>query len=99
MSFVLSASALAILVRAHDCPNSPVDSLFETFVSRSEGEVSDALKWYYCGGLGIALFSLAIISLSHTHRKIPHQRLRKGIPHVFPHCCLCCHHLPAKGTL
>ena len=77
MSFVLSASALAILVRAHDCPNSPVDSLFETFISRSEGEVSDALKWYYCGGLGVALFSLAVISLSHTHRKIPYQRIRK----------------------
>ncbi len=77
MSFVLSASALAILVRAHDCPNSPVDSLFETYVSLSEEDITDPLKWYYCGGIGIALFCLAIISLTHTHRKIPHQRLRK----------------------
>ena len=77
MAFVLSSSALAVLVRAHDCPNTPLESLFETFIHRSEEHISEALRWYYCGGLGIALFCLAAISLSHTHRKIPNQRLRK----------------------
>jgi len=77
MSFVLSASALAVLVRAHDCPDAPVDSLFETFIPRSEDHISDGLQWFYCGGLGISLFCLSIIALTHTHRKIPHQRVRK----------------------
>ncbi|KAH7392845.1 bacterial low temperature requirement A protein-domain-containing protein [Pyrenochaeta sp. MPI-SDFR-AT-0127] len=77
MSFVLSASALAVLVRAHDCPDAPLDSLFETFIPRSEDHISDGLQWFYCGGLGISLFCLSIIALSHTHRKIPNQRLRK----------------------
>lgn len=77
MSFVLSASALAVLVRAHDCPDAPLDSLFETFIPRSEDHITDGLQWFYCGGLGISLFCLAIIALTHTHRKIPNQRLRK----------------------
>lgn len=77
MSFVLSASALAVLVRAHDCADAPVDSLFETFIGRSEEHISEGLQWYYCGGLGISLFCLAVIAFSHTHRKIPNQRLRK----------------------
>jgi hypothetical protein len=77
MSFVLSASALGILVRAHDCPDAPISSLYRTFIPRSEDHISDALQWFYCGGLGISLFCLAIIAFTHTHRKIPHQRVRK----------------------
>jgi low temperature requirement protein LtrA len=83
MSFVLSASALAVLVRAHDCPDAPIESLFETFQARSEDHVSDALQWFYCGGLGVSLFCLAIIALTHTHRKIPNQRVRKETRLVF----------------
>ncbi|KAL6705389.1 hypothetical protein ACN47E_007038 [Coniothyrium glycines] len=77
MSFVLSASALAVLVRAHDCPDAPLDSLFETFIGRSEDHISDGLQWFYCGGLGISLFCLSVIAFTHTHRKIPNQRIRK----------------------
>lgn len=77
MSFVLGASALAVLVRAHDCPDAPLDSLFETFIARSKDHISEGLVWYYCGGLGISLFCLSVISLTHVHRKIPNQRLRK----------------------
>lgn len=83
MSFVLSASALAVLVRAHDCPDTPLESLFETFIARSEDHISDGLQWYYCGGLGISLFCLTVISFTHTHRKIPNQRLRKETRVVF----------------
>lgn len=83
MSFVLSASALAVLVRAHDCTNAPVESLFETFQPRSEDHISEGLVWFYCGGLGVSLFCLSIISLSHVHRKIPNQRLRKETRLVF----------------
>ncbi|KAF1943360.1 hypothetical protein EJ02DRAFT_400738 [Clathrospora elynae] len=83
MSFVLSASALAILVRAHDCADAPLDSLFETFIPRSEDHVSPGLHWFYCGSLGVSLFCLSIIALTHTHRKIPNQRLRKETRLVF----------------
>ncbi|KAF2826183.1 hypothetical protein CC86DRAFT_25909 [Ophiobolus disseminans] len=83
MSFVLSASALAVLVRAHDCPDAPLESLFETFIPRSEDHISDGLQWFYCGGLGASLFCLSIIALTHTHRKIPHQRVRKETRLVF----------------
>ncbi|CAO2648559.1 Nn.00g078260.m01.CDS01 [Neocucurbitaria sp. VM-36] len=77
MSFVLSASALAVLVRAHDCADAPLDFLFETFIPRSEDRIADGLQWFYCGGLGISLFCLSVIAYTHTHRKIPNQRLRK----------------------
>lgn len=83
MAFVLSASALAPLVRAHDCPDAPVESLYETFIPRSEEHISDGLRWYYCGGLGIALLCMAIIAFSHEHKKIPHMRLRKNWRLIF----------------
>jgi low temperature requirement protein LtrA len=83
MSFVLSASALGVLVRAHDCADAPLESLFETFISRSEDHISDSLQWFYCGGLGVNLFCLGIIALTHTHRKIPNQRIRKETRVVF----------------
>jgi low temperature requirement protein LtrA len=77
MSFVLGASALAVLVRAHDCYDAPLESLFGTFINRSEDHISTGLQWYYCGGFGVSLFCLSIIAFTHTHRKIPNQRLRK----------------------
>jgi hypothetical protein len=77
MSFVLSASALAVLVRAHDTPSAPLESLSETFIPRSEDHLSEGLVWFYCGGLGISLLCLAIISATHVHRTIPNQRLSK----------------------
>lgn len=83
MSFVLSAGALAVLVRAHDCPNADVESLYETFIPRSEDHISAGLQWYYCGGLGISLICLAIIAWTHTHRKIPNQRIKKHFRLLF----------------
>jgi low temperature requirement protein LtrA len=83
MSFVLSASALAVLVRAHDCPDAPLESLFETFQPRSEDHISDGLQWFYCGGLGVSLFCLTVIAFTHSHRKIPNQRLRKNMRLLF----------------
>jgi hypothetical protein len=83
MSFVLSASALATLVRAHDSPDSPVESLYETFIPRSEEEIAPGLRWFYCSGLGLSLLFMAVISATHTHKKIPHQRLRKNTRLLF----------------
>lgn len=82
-SFVLSASALAVLVRAHDCPDAPVDSLYETFIPRSEEHISEGLRWFYCGGLGISLICMSIIATTHTHKRIPNQRLIKAKRLIF----------------
>lgn len=83
MSFVLGAGALAVLVRAHDCPDADVESLYETFIPRSEEHISDGLQWYYCGGLGISLVCLAVIAATHSHRKIPNQRMNKHFRLLF----------------
>ncbi|KAJ4289735.1 hypothetical protein N0V90_011065 [Kalmusia sp. IMI 367209] len=78
MSFVLGASALGVLVRAHDSPDSPVDSLYETFIPRSEDHISDGLRWFYCAGFGISLLCMAVLAHTHVHKTIPNQRLFKN---------------------
>ncbi|XP_014561966.1 hypothetical protein COCVIDRAFT_85608 [Bipolaris victoriae FI3] len=83
LSFVLSASSLGILVRAHDTPSAPLSSLYETFIPRSEEHIHDGLQWFYCGGLAISLFCLAAIAKTHSHRKIPNQRLSKDVRLVY----------------
>lgn len=83
MSFVLSASALGVLVRAHDAPNTPLDSLYATFIPRSEAHLTPALAWFYCGGLGVSLACLSVIASTHTHRRIPNQRLGKHMRLLF----------------
>lgn len=83
MSFVLSAGALAVLVRAHDCPDADLEALYKSFLPRSEDHISTGLQWYYCGGLGVSLLCLAIIAGSHTHRKIPNQRIKKHLRLLF----------------
>ncbi|KAI9716559.1 MAG: hypothetical protein M1812_005290 [Candelaria pacifica] len=76
MGYVLAAAALAHLVIAHDCSNTDTHSLSEAYAGRSEGEISMGLRWFYCAGLGIAL--ACIISMSHVHKSVPGQRLKKS---------------------
>lgn len=72
MTFVLGGAGLSRLVIAPDSPNSHVDWLTETYRERSE-HVRDHLpigiRWFYCGGFGLALMFMAIISISHVHRE------------------------------
>jgi hypothetical protein len=75
MSFTLSASALAKLVIAHDTAESKPEFLLDQYASKSEPEISAGLVWYYCAGLGIALASMGIISLTHRTKVIPNARL------------------------
>ena len=35
------------------------------------------MRWFYCGGLGVALFSMGVISLTHVHKKLTQARLYK----------------------
>lgn len=58
MAFVLAGAALSKLVLAHDTSDADPSTLFETYERRSEGEISDGLRWYYCGGLAVTLFCM-----------------------------------------
>ena len=77
MGYVLAASTLSRLVLAHDCGDADPHDLGEHYEEDSEVEVSHGLRWFYCGGLGVALISMAVISLCHIHKRLEKTRLRK----------------------
>ena len=77
MGYILAASTLSRLVLAHDCANADPETLGEEYLEESDGHVGHGLRWFYCCGLGIALIFMAIISASHTHKKLPRSRLNK----------------------
>ncbi|KAG9037938.1 hypothetical protein FRB95_003331 [Tulasnella sp. JGI-2019a] len=77
MSFTISGAALSKLVAAHDCGDANVEDLTDVYQARSEGEVLDGWRWFYCSGLAIAIICMAAISASHVHTPIDTQRLRK----------------------
>jgi low temperature requirement protein LtrA len=70
MSYILAGAALSRIVVVTDCPNAPLDALTVFYQERSAEAVSSGLRLYYCIGLGISLFSMGLISLSHEH-KVP----------------------------
>jgi len=49
------AAALSKLVLATDCSDTKLEDLTETYMARSDREIPVGLRWFYCGGLGIAL--------------------------------------------
>jgi hypothetical protein len=77
MSFVISSAALNKLVLAHDTPDSDPETLYETYLRRSEEEISLGQRWFYCAGLGVALACMGVISKTHVYKAIPNQRLLK----------------------
>lgn len=77
MGYILAASTLSRLVLAHDCDDADPHDLGEHYEERSEAEVGHTLRWYYCGGLGIALMSMALISFCHIHKRLEKSRMRK----------------------
>lgn len=86
MGYVLAASTLSQLVLAHDSSNADPHDLGEEYEARSEPEVSKALRWFYCGGLGVALISMALISFCHIHKRVAKARLRKRPRLIFRVC-------------
>ncbi|KAI9893747.1 MAG: hypothetical protein M1814_005963 [Vezdaea aestivalis] len=78
MAYVLGAAALSKLVLAHDCANAEESSLTELYAHRSAGELSHGIRWFYCAGIGLALAGMGIISLSHVHKEIDGQRVKKS---------------------
>ena len=77
MSYILAASTLTTLVLAHDCHNANPEWLGSHYIDRSVAELSSATRWFYCGGIGVALLFMGLISLSHTHKRLTHARLKK----------------------
>ncbi|KAL2351242.1 bacterial low temperature requirement A protein-domain-containing protein [Cryomyces antarcticus] len=78
MSYVLAGAALSKLVLAHDCADADPETLSEAYVARSAPDISPGQRWFYCAGLAIALACMGLISLSHVHKQIPGQRIRKA---------------------
>jgi low temperature requirement protein LtrA len=55
VSFILAASTLSELVIAHDSANTNTEWLGEGYEAASKGEIEPSLRWFYCGGLGVAV--------------------------------------------
>ncbi|KAK3075935.1 hypothetical protein LTR53_000364 [Teratosphaeriaceae sp. CCFEE 6253] len=77
MSFVLGGGALARLVVATDTHDLNLEHLTETYQHRSEHEIRQGIRWFYCAGFGIALACMGVISLSHVHKEVETLRLKK----------------------
>ncbi|RMZ86979.1 hypothetical protein DV736_g5790, partial [Chaetothyriales sp. CBS 134916] len=77
MGYVLAAATLSQLVLAHDCPDANPERLGSNYADLSVEGVSDAMRWFYCGGLGVSLICMGIISLCHIHKKLDGARLLK----------------------
>lgn len=60
MSFVLGAAALSKLVVATDCRDTKLEDLTEAYMLKSEHEIPIGLRWFYCAGLGLALFCMGM---------------------------------------
>jgi len=69
MSFVLAAGSLSKLVLATDCNDAKLEDLTEIYSEKSDQEIPEGLRWFYCVGLGISLLCMGIISLCHHHKE------------------------------
>lgn len=58
LGFSLAGASLSKLVVATDCANGDLDNLTETYMRKSSDHIDIGLRWFYCGGLGIALISM-----------------------------------------
>lgn len=59
MSYVLAGASLSKLVLAHDHHDNDLETLGELYLNRSEDHIPNALRWFYCLGLGIALLCMS----------------------------------------
>ena len=55
-------AALEQLVIASDCPDANSEWLIEEYAIKSEHEIKAGLRWFFCGGLAIALLCMSISS-------------------------------------
>ena len=86
MAYVLAASTLTTLVLAHDSADAEIEWLGSHYQERSVAELDAGMRWFYCGGIGVALIFMAVISLCHTHKKLKKGRLNKRPRLIFRVC-------------
>lgn len=77
MAYVLAGASLSRLVLIRDCRGTNPDFLTEAYLAKSESEVPQGLRWFYCAGFGVALLFMGLISASHVHKVFEGQRIKK----------------------
>jgi len=92
MSFVLAAGSLSKLVIATDVRDTKIEDLTTTYSMKSDREIPPGLRWFYCVGLGISLFCMGIINLTHIHKEASGHLIRipkrKRLTHRFAVCII-----------
>ncbi|ESU05474.1 hypothetical protein FGSG_00311 [Fusarium graminearum PH-1] len=68
MGYILSSAGLSKLVLAADTPGANPEHLTEHYIERTDPEIADGIRYFYCHGLAIALFFMGVISACHDHR-------------------------------
>jgi hypothetical protein len=58
-AITLVGAALEYLVIASDCPDANPDELTDEYAIKSADVLSNGLRWFFCGGLAIALFCMS----------------------------------------
>jgi hypothetical protein len=58
LGFSLAGASLSKLVVAHDCSGADVENLTEMYMAKSSDTIEIGLRWFYCGGLGVAVMSM-----------------------------------------
>ncbi|KAF9770818.1 hypothetical protein IL306_011576 [Fusarium sp. DS 682] len=76
-SVITSSAGLSKLVWVADTPDANPEHLTEHYIERSEPEMADGIRYFYCQGLAVALFFMGVISASHDHRHPATRRLSK----------------------
>lgn len=87
MSYVLAAATLSRLVLAHDCADADEHTLGHRYADISAKELEPGMRWYYCGGLGLSLITMSLISFCHVHKKLPYAHIAKRVRLVI-RCCI-----------
>lgn len=77
MGYTLAAASMSKIVLAHDVSNATELSLREPYDERSLEVVPSGLRWFYCGGLAVALVFSCIISLAHVYNVAEDARLTR----------------------
>jgi len=103
MSFVLAAGSLSKLVLATDCNDAKLEDLTEIYSEKSDREIPEGLRWFYCVGLGVALLCMGLFHLSFCSTQflgsfkqletLTSQLMNPGI------ISLCHHHKESSGHL
>ncbi|KAL9057936.1 MAG: hypothetical protein Q9162_002063 [Coniocarpon cinnabarinum] len=70
LAFVLSGAALSRLVLTDDVSGTSATQLAPSSQLKSDPDISEGLRWFYTGGLGIGMLCLSGISKTHVYRKI-----------------------------